>query len=61
VCVPGGRRKALADVLALGGAPRRPPGLPGTAMPLAVIVDDRVDVRARPRSAAQDVFRGLKM
>jgi len=48
VCVPGGRRKALADVLALGGAPRRPPGLPGTAMPLAVIVDDRVDVRAPP-------------
>jgi len=48
VCVPGGRKKALADVLGLGGAPRRPAGLPGTAMPLAVIVDDRVDVRTPP-------------
>ena len=46
VCVPAGRKKTLAGVLDLGGAPLRPLGQPSSAMPLAVIVDDRLDVRA---------------
>ncbi|KAK9842441.1 hypothetical protein WJX81_000354 [Elliptochloris bilobata] len=44
VCVPAGRKKTLAGVLGLAGAPLRPPSLPCSAMPLAVIVDDRLDV-----------------
>lgn len=46
MCVPAGRKKTLAGVLGLGGAPLRPPSQPSSAMPLAVIVDDRLDVRA---------------
>ena len=45
MCVPAGRKKALAGVLGLGGPPLRPPSLPCSAMPLAVIIDDRLDVR----------------
>lgn len=61
VCVPAGRKKALTGVLGLGGPPLRPPGLPCSAMPLAVIVDDRLDVRTpRVRKGVQGLVTGIQ-
>ncbi|BDA46182.1 probable RNA polymerase II C-terminal domain phosphatase-like 1 at N-terminal half [Coccomyxa sp. Obi] len=48
VCVPSGRLKDIADVIGLPGHPWLPgpntPNCPNSAMPLAIILDDRVDV-----------------
>ena len=49
VCVPSGRLKDIADVIGLPGHPwlSIPIGYhsPDSAMPLAIVIDDRIDVR----------------
>ncbi len=49
VCVPSGRLKDIADVIGLPGHPWLAPSTafncPNSAMPLAIILDDRIEVR----------------